>query len=66
MGGLKNLFFNSRSVTHSNGIKAEKSNHTSDISFKKIYNVYKLIYKLFLYSILGFFANILARFLKID
>lgn len=37
----------------------------SAIKLKKIDNVIKLLYKLFLYSILGFFAKIITRFLKI-
>ena len=47
-----------------NYIKSGISSLPSDINLKKIDNVFKLIYQLFLYSIIGFFAKLVIRLFK--
>ena len=64
MNILKDLLTSISSSPISNGIRPEKIVVGLDNKIQKVSNIYQLIYKLFLYSIIGFFANLLARFLK--
>lgn len=63
MGIVKTLFSkNALNLNFLNGKKLSRT--TSKISLEEIDNVFKLIYKLFLYSVLGFFAKIFAKVFK--
>ncbi|MBI2995976.1 MAG: hypothetical protein HYY52_04655 [Candidatus Melainabacteria bacterium] len=60
MSVLKNLISNINTFTSLNGTAGV--NHSSIASIKKVADIYKLIFRLFLYSVIGFFAKIVLRF----
>lgn len=56
-------YLKTSSVLNGAGILTVKSKEARD-NLQKIDNIFKLIYKLFFYSVFGFFVKILNKFFK--
>ncbi len=62
---LKSLLENGNGFTFINSLKSEAKSFSSSPDIQKIDNFLKLFYRLFLYSIIGIFAKVISKFLKI-
>lgn len=61
---LKFILNNQKCMLITNGTKQAIEQNIERVSFHKIDNVLKLIYQLFLYSIVGFIAKIFIKVFK--
>ncbi|MBI3590445.1 MAG: hypothetical protein HY094_03580 [Candidatus Melainabacteria bacterium] len=61
---IKFFIRNGGGIPVMNYIKSGISSLPADMNLKKIDNVFKLIYQLFLYSIIGFFAKLVIKLFK--
>jgi hypothetical protein len=62
---LKALFENVNGFTLCNSLKSDAKSFSTNPDIKKIDNFVKLFYKLFLYSVIGIFAKIISKILKL-
>ncbi len=62
---LKFLFENGNSFTFINSLKSEAKSFSGSPDIQKIDNFLKLFYKLFLYSVIGIFAKVISKILKL-
>ena len=56
-------YFKNPSILNGAGILTVKSKEAKD-KLQKIDNIFKLVYKLFIYSVFGFFVKILNKFFR--